>query len=154
MTATSESSASNVPTSKQADACAEKPGNGISKTVINFWLDVFLGVNFVLLAWISALLQFVFPAAHEAVGWTLWGKDVVAWQNYQFATLCVFGAAVTLHVMLHWTWVCGVINKQILRRTVVKRDGTDTLIGVGLIAVILHVLGLGILLAKWMIQHP
>lgn len=124
-----------------------------SKTLINFWLDVLLLVNFVVLAWISAVLQFVFPASTEAVGWTLWGRDVVAWQDFQFGTLCVFGAAITVHVMLHWNWVCGVINQQLLGRTAIKKDGSDTLIGVGVIAAILHILGFGVLIAKWAIVH-
>ncbi|MCA9087893.1 MAG: hypothetical protein KDA90_04585 [Planctomycetaceae bacterium] len=132
-----------------------EPSGGVSKTIINFWLDVLLMINFVVLAYVSAVLQFVFPAGFEAAGWTVWGSDVVAWQNFQFATICVFGAAITLHVMLHWNWVCGVINKQLLGRTVIKRDGTDTLIGVGVIAVILHILAIGVFMAKWAItQQP
>jgi len=126
--------ASTAPTRPETPKTECEPSGGVSKTIIH-----------------SAVLQIVFPAGFEAAGWTIWGADVVAWQNFQFATICVFGAAITLHVMLHWTWVCGVINKQILGRTAIKRDGTDTLIGVGLIAVILHILAIGVFLAKWAI---
>ena len=143
--------ASTAPTRPETPKTECEPSGGVSKTIINFWLDVLLLINFVVLAYVSAVLQIVFPAGFEAAGWTIWGADVVAWQNFQFATICVFGAAITLHVMLHWTWVCGVINKQILGRTAIKRDGTDTLIGVGLIAVILHILAIGVFLAKWAI---
>ncbi|MEZ5941957.1 MAG: DUF4405 domain-containing protein [Planctomycetaceae bacterium] len=122
---------------------------GLSKTIVNFWLDVLLLINFVFLVWTSAVLQYVFPAGIEAAGYSIWGLDVVGWENVQFNALAILTAGITLHVMLHWSWVCGVINRQILGRTVVKKDGTDTLIGVGLIAVLLHILAIGVLLAKW-----
>ena len=131
----------------------KRRSSGPSRTIINFWLDVFLLCNFVLLCWIAAVLQFVFPAGVNSAGWTLWGWGFQNWQNLQFSTLCLMAGAVTLHVMLHWSWVCGVINKWILRRLAIKTDGTDTLIGVGLIALLLHLIGLGVLLAKWSIQH-
>lgn len=143
-----------APKVSDVERCPEGQSSLLSKTMLNFWLDCFLLLNFMVLAWISAVIQIVFPAAHEAAGWTLWGRDIVAWQNYQFGSLCVFAIAITLHVMLHWTWVCGVINKRLLGRNVLKSDGTDTLVGVGLIAALLHILGIGVLLAKWAILRP
>ncbi len=124
----------------------------LSWTIINFWLDAMLLVNFVVLQWISAILQFVFPAGVDASGWKLWGADVVDWQNYQFVTLCVLSVGILVHVSLHWSWICGVINQKLFQRTIIKTNGIDTLIGVGVVAAILHLLGIGILLAQWMIQ--
>ena len=97
-------------------------------------------LTFITLAGCSAILQFVFPAATDLSGWTLWNHDVVFWRKLQFGVLCVLASGIVLHVMLHWSWVCGVINRRLLRRTAIPQNGTDTLIGVGLIAVILHVL--------------
>ena len=121
--------------------------------MINFYLDLFLLLNYVTLMWVSAVLQFIFPVGQDAEGWTLWGNDVVAWENFQFVTLSVLTLGITLHVMFHWSWICGVINRQIFRRTVIKTDGTDTLIGVGMIAVIVHVIAIGMLVAKWSMQY-
>lgn len=127
---------------------------GMTRSVLNFWLDSFLLVTFVLLGWVAAVLEFVFPARADLTGWTLWGADVVFWRDVQFGVLCVLAAGIALHVMLHWSWVCGVINRQVCRRTVIRQDGTDTLIGVGLIAVILHVLAIGVLVARWALHAP
>ena len=124
----------------------------ISWTLINFYLDLFLLMNFVVLVWIAAILRFVFPPGIDAIGSRLWGGDVVDWQNFQFIALCSLTAGITLHVMFHWTWICGVINKQIFKRAVLKPNGTDTLVGVGLIAAILHALAIGVLLARWSIH--
>ncbi len=126
----------------------------LSWSVINFFLDLYLLLNFIVLLWVAAVLQFIFPVGIAAEGWTLWGGDVVAWQNVEFTTLAVFTLGVTVHVMFHWSWICGVINKQLFKKTVLKSDGTDTLVGVGMIAVIVHVIAIGLLLAKWAIEKP
>lgn len=123
----------------------------LSWSLINFFLDLFLLLNFVFLMWVAAVLQFVFPKGRAAQDWRLWGGDHSAWQNLQFATLCVLSLGITVHVMFHWSWICGVINRQIFKRPVLKSDGTDTLVGVGLIAVIVHVVAIGLLLARWAI---
>lgn len=125
-----------------------------SWTILNFWVDFALLMNFLFLLWVSALLQFVFPAGAGAEGASLWGSDVTDWRNLQFGTLCAFAGGVLLHLMLHWTWVCGVINKQICKRTMIKTDGTDTLIGVILIVAILHLLGISVLAASWFLVKP
>jgi hypothetical protein len=134
-----------------AAALPRKPG--MTRTLVNFWLDLCLLIAFVSLLWVSAVLRFVFPGRVDATGWTLWGGDVIAWRNFQFAILSLLAAGITLHVMLHWSWVCGVLNKQLLRRKAIRSDGSDTLIGVGLIAVILHIVAIGVLLASWSIRH-
>lgn len=142
-----------VETQPQAEAPPPRKV-GMTRTLVNFWLDLFLLCVFVTLVWVSAVLQFVFPARVDASGWTLWGGDVVAWRNLQFGVLSLFAAGIILHVMLHWSWVCGVLNKQLLKRKAIREDGSDTLIGVGLIAVVLHILAIGVLLASWSIVRP
>lgn len=129
-------------------------GKKLSWSLINFFLDLCLLLNFVVVLFIAATLQFVFPVGVKAHGWKLWGGDVVAWQNLEFTTLAIFTLGVTVHVMLHWSWICGVLNKQLFKRTVLKSDGTDTLIGVVLIAALVHVIAIGLLLARWSIEKP
>ena len=131
----------------------------LNKTVINFWLDLLLLVIFLLLCWSAVVVRYVFPSAMTSEGWTLWGLDYLAWTDVQFVTLCVFAAAILLHVMLHWTWVCGVIENWARKRRGAagkeKSDtGSRTLWGVGLLIVICNVLGLGIAAAALSIQGP
>ena len=130
-----------------------------SKTNINFWLDTLLLVMFLALCWSAVIVRFVFPAALRSEGWTLWGMDYQAWSDIQFGSLCLLSAGILLHVMLHWTWVCGVVGKYLNRRDddgrlVQPENGTRTLWGVGLLIVILNVLGLGIAVAALTIQSP
>jgi len=68
-------------------------------------------------------------------------------------------ASVILHVMLHWTWVCGVVENWHRKRrgsaATGKTDaGNRTLWGVGTLIVVLNVLGLGIAVAALSVQGP
>jgi hypothetical protein len=100
----------------------------------------------------------VFPLATKSEGWLLWGWDYLAWTDIHFGALCVFIGAILLHVMLHWTWICGVIENWQRKRqgtAAGKADtGNRTLWGVGFMIVILNVLGLGIALAALSVHRP
>ncbi|QEG33820.1 DUF4405 domain-containing protein [Bythopirellula goksoeyrii] len=131
----------------------------LTKTTINFWLDTFLLCVFLALCCVSVILRYVFPPGTDSAGWTLWGLDFLAWNDVQFFTLCLLAASVLLHVMLHWTWVCGVIGNWVRKsqsgNTASKADnGSRTLWGVGLLIALLNVLGLVIAAASLTIKGP
>lgn len=68
-------------------ACRTKALNPIpilqkmSKSVINFWLDVLLLVVFLTLITVATILQFAFPPVAEMDGWSLWGWDYADWSQ-------------------------------------------------------------------------
>ena len=73
----------------------------------------------------------------------LWGYDFNDWANVQFQLLSLLAFAILLHVMLHWSWVCGVISSRLSKwkgRAVRFDDGVQTLWGVGVLILILNVL--------------
>ena len=130
-----------------------------SKTTINFWLDSFLLCILMFLCWTAVVVRYVFPQANQAEGWTLWGWNYLAWTDLQFGALCLLVAAVLLHVMLHWTWVCGVVvSWQRKRRgetgAGLLDSGSRTLWGVGLLIAIINVLGVAIAAASLSLQAP
>lgn len=131
----------------------------LTKTDVNFWLDACLLVVFSVLCWNSVVVRFVFPAGPEADGWTLWGWGYDAWAGFQFATVCLLAAAVVLHVMLHWSWVCGVVASKLRKKKgaaapVAKDDASRTLWGVGLLIVVFNLIGLGVAAALLTVQAP
>lgn len=132
----------------------------LTKTVVNFWLDTFLLCVFLALCCVSVIVRYVFPPATNSAGWSLWGLDYLAWCDLRFFTLCLLSASVLLHVMLHWTWVCGVIgswtrNRQTGATAPNKQDnGSRTLWGVGLLIAIFNILGLAVAVATLTIQGP
>ena len=116
-------------------------------TIINFWLDVLLLILFMIQAWMFAVIHVVFPRG-AASDWTIWGATPLDWSESLFLTFCIFAAAIVLHVMFHWAWICGVVATRLLRRKAGKDDGSHTLIGVGLLVLLVHVLIVGILVTR------
>jgi hypothetical protein len=130
-----------------------------SKTDVNFALDTALLLTFLLLCWESVIVRFVFPPGSQAKGWTLWSASFDDWIAIQFATLCTFAAGVTVHVMLHWSWVCGVIASKRRKRTGAQAasrqdNGSRTLWGVSLLIVLLNAMGLGVAAAALTVRGP
>lgn len=125
----------------------------MSRAQLNFLLDTLLLIVFMLLAWCSTIVRFVFPSGPMAAGWTLWSKDYVAWSTFQYNLICVLAFGILIHVMLHWNWVCGIVSTSLSRnRKVPIDDGTKTIYGVGLLIVILLIIGFGVAAAALMIQ--
>lgn len=125
-----------------------------NKTMINFWLDAGMLVLFVALGIVAVIVHFVFPPGVAARGWTLWGMTYGQWCSVQFIMLCAMALAVLVHVMLHWPWICGVIWRQLLGRSRLPDDGVRTLVGVGLLIVLLNVAGIAVAIAKFTIATP
>lgn len=125
-----------------------------SKARINFWLDLLLALVFVAMTTVSAVLRLVFPLPTTAAGWSLWGYDFNDLSRFHFWLLCVFGAGVVLHVMLHWSWVCGLLTRGNPTSTLRTDNGTQTLLGVLVLVVILHAIGLTVLAGMLMVVKP
>jgi hypothetical protein len=117
--------------------CFEDGRRGISRSVVNFWLDSLLLALFVLQGITAVIVQFVFPPAAASRGWTLWGFTFGGWLSVQFGLLAVLAFGIVVHLMLHWSWVCGVAARQLARRPQVPDSGLQTIYGVGLLIAVL-----------------
>jgi len=127
----------------------------MSRTIINFLLDTLLLATFCALIWTAVVVRFVFPPAYDAKGWSLWGLSLDQWLTVQFAMVATLALGILIHVMLHWSWVCGVIAARLGRDKKARIDnGAQTLYGVGLLIVILNVLGGATAAAALMICGP
>lgn len=126
---------------------------GRFSTIINFWLDVFLAIVFLVQAWILAVLHVVFPRG-AGNDWKIWGATPLDWSEALFTVYCVFSVGVIVHVMFHWAWICGVVATRLLGRKAGRDDGTHTLIGVGVIVFLIHLLMGGILVARMALVAP
>jgi hypothetical protein len=124
---------------------------------MNFVIDAMLLLIVLALLFTTAVLRFVFPVPSASAGWSLWGHGYDAWSNFQFILMSIVALAVLLHLMLHWSWVCGVFVTKLMRGRVAKGkvdDGSQTLWGVGMLIVVLTVLGLLVAAADLMIRAP
>jgi hypothetical protein len=107
-----------------------------------------------LIGWVSAVLRFVFPAPTRADHWKLWGWGYDQWSDFQFGCLCALALGVLLHVMLHWNWVCSVLTAQILKTRERINESMQTIYGVGLLIVVLHLILIGVIAAKYSVIKP
>jgi hypothetical protein len=132
--------------------------SGWTRTTVNFWLDASMLAVFVAMVWTATVVRFVFPPAVASKEWTLWSWNVDQWIGLHYATLCLFTLLVVLHLMLHWSWVCGVIATRFLKRADGKKqsldEGSRTLWGVGLLILLLNFMGLAIAAAVLSIKGP
>mgnify|MGYP003339151558 CR=1 FL=1 len=128
-----------------------------SRAIVNWFLDLALAFSLLFALWTAALLKFVFPSGLAGAGWTLLGWNKEAWSNLHFASLFFFTVLALVHVMLHWSWVCGIVAQQLSRklgRKVNFDDSMETLIGVAILVAALHVLGGMMLAAMMLIREP
>jgi hypothetical protein len=127
----------------------------MSRTFVNFLLDTLLLVVFAGLVWTALIVRFIFPPAYDARGWSLWGLSLDQWISLQFAMVATLALGVLLHVMLHWSWVCGVVSTRLANSKKAKLDdGTQTLYGVGLLILLLNLMGLAVAAAALMVRRP
>lgn len=86
----------------------------------------------------------------------MFGLSFGGWLKVHIASLGVFAGAVLLHVILHWTWVCGFVAARLAKRTgktIVLSDGVKTLYGVGLLIALLTLMGVMLLVASLAIRR-
>lgn len=124
-----------------------KPRQRASRSKLNLILDIVLAAAFVLLCTVAAIIQIVFPPPTVAAGWNVFGGTIDQWIAFQFGCLCVLAGGIILHVMLHWSWVCGVLMRGRPESALRTDDGVRTIVGVGFLIAILHVIGFAVLVA-------
>ena len=129
----------------------------MSRTAVNFLLDCLLLLFFLALIWVTFVLRVAFPHATAASGYLLWGLSYDAWAGVQFALFLVLLGAILLHLMLHWSWVCGVIANRVSRLRGEKTridDGSQTIYGVAALIVVINILGVALAVACLSVQAP
>jgi hypothetical protein len=109
---------------------------------------------FLALAWVTSILQFVFPVGPDAAGWSLWGRNYIQWRDTQFTLTALLFIGLLLHVMLHWSWVCGIISTKVLRQSEKIDEGLQTIYGVAVLIGVLCVLSLGLIVALFTVEKP
>jgi hypothetical protein len=115
----------------------------MSRSTVNFLLDVFLLLSFVALLVASIIDRSVFPAPSQSAGWTVWTLDHDGWATLRFGLLLVRMVAVGVHLILHWSWVCGFVAARlsnVLGRRITTNESTRTLYGVMTLIAVLCVL--------------
>lgn len=136
------------------EADAARGFSGLSRAVVNFWLDTLLLLLFILQSLTAVIVQFVFPPPTAAQGWTLWGLSLGQFCSLQFALTAALGLGIVIHLMLHWSWVCTIVARRLCRQSQVPDTGLQTIYGVGLLIVVLLSAAVVTGVAMMSIQKP
>jgi hypothetical protein len=127
----------------------------MSRSWLNFCLDCLLLCVFSALMTTATVVRFIFPPALESRDTRLWGATYDDWANAQFGLVAALALGVLLHVMLHWSWVCGLLATRLSRNKKAKvDDGLQTIYGVGFLIALLTLIGAILAAAKISIVQP
>lgn len=130
---------------------------GISRTALNFWVDFGILVLLCNTMWIAGVVFFVFPAPSESAGWNVFGYDFDQWSFALLLSFSAFCLGVLVHLILHWTWILGVITSRLSRwkgERVTLNESAKTLYGVGSMIVVLTILAILIMAAEFSAHAP
>lgn len=141
-----------------SDHVTTKPGNSNqpspmkwSRNDTNFWLDAALLIGFLWILILTAITQYVFPAAGDAASCSLFGWDFDKWRLAQSISIAAFALLVVIHLVLHWTWVMGVIAGRFSRhlgRRIRVVEPMTTLYGVAFLTFCLGLIGAAVVIAE------
>ena len=144
--------------SLQVHPGAGEPKRGWTRTAVNFLLDATLLLTFVTILGVSTIVQFYLPANQhrrrlDVVGPVAGRVEKLSIRRHR--RLCIVPSL--LHVMMHWSWVCGVISNKLTKwrgHPVRINEASKTLWGVGLLILIVNALGLLLAIAALTIHRP
>jgi len=71
--------------------------------------------------------------------------------------IALFGLCVLLHLILHWTWICGFVTGRLSRwtgRRLALNESEKTLYGVSTLIVVLTMLGAFVTAADFALRPP
>ncbi|MFM7129906.1 MAG: hypothetical protein ACKO0V_11175 [bacterium] len=127
---------------------------GISRTMLNFWIDAALLFSASSMAWVSVMFLVVFPIPTRSEGMKLLGLDFNQWRQIQFGLLMTSSLLALVHLVLHWKWVCGVIVNKILKIKARPDEAIQAVYGVGFFIITLLFMGALIVVAKLLVYMP
>ena len=81
-----------------------------TRTSVNFWLDLATLLVMIGLAATGGIIHFVLPAG-TGRSLSLFGLDRHEYGDVHFYLAVTVAALLVLHVLLHWSWVCGVVGR-------------------------------------------
>ncbi len=85
-----------------------------TRTSINFGLDLVSLVVMIGLAATGGLIHFVLPpGTGRFYALFAWNRHDIGQVHFYLAVAAI--ALLALHVLLHWTWICGIVGKGIGR---------------------------------------
>jgi hypothetical protein len=95
----------------------------LSKSKINYWIDVFIAIGFLLSALSGIVLNFAPSGGFQGGRNAFYGREVLllghnTWDVLHTWSSFVMIAGVFLHLVLHWKWIVCMTKKLFVKRSV------------------------------------
>jgi len=100
----------------------------MKRTNLNFIIDVFAFVGFVMLTTTGVLMRYSLPPGSGRYS-TIWSFDRHQWGDFHFWISVVFFSVLALHLVLHWRWIVCVVTGR-------PRVGSGLRLGIGIVGLI------------------
>lgn len=87
----------------------------MKRNTLNFWIDLISFLVMFGLIWTGLLIHYVLPPGtggrHGGQGLSLWGLGRHDYGDIHFYLALTLIGLMVIHVWLHWSWICEVMNK-------------------------------------------
>lgn len=81
----------------------------MKRSKLNFIFDAIAFAGFVFLTTTGVLMRYVLPPGSSRFS-TIWGLDRHGWGDIHFWISIAFLGVLTMHLLLHWRWVKGILT--------------------------------------------
>jgi hypothetical protein len=95
----------------------------VKRVWLNYWVDVCIGIAFVLSA--ASGLIFLLPVGSDSGFAGVLGIGYSVWDQLHTWSSLVMVAGVLAHLMLHWQWIVGMTKRRLLVREVSQEEATS-----------------------------
>jgi hypothetical protein len=101
----------------------------MSKARTNYWVDMVIGIAFVLSA-LSGIVLFFAPSGYQGGRNAYYGQQVLQLTTQTWNTIHTWGsfamiAGVGAHLMLHWEWMICMTKKLFTRKRTVRAPAQE-----------------------------
>ena len=98
----------------------------MSKAKLNYWIDVVIGLAFVLSA-LSGMVLFFAPSGYQGGRNPYYQQDVLFLSTHTWDTLHTWGslamiAGVGAHLALHWNWILCMTRKALTFKRAPRKE--------------------------------
>lgn len=153
-------SADDPPSAKVAHQPSGAPAQkkkSLSSNAFNFIVDCIMVVSGTCVLAATMMLAFVFPAASQSAGYSVWGSGYDGWVQFLVANISIFLVLILLHIILHWSWVCMFVTSRLskrLGRKIVLDDSAKTIWGVVALIIVLTIAAVFVGAASFALVEP
>lgn len=125
----------------------------VKRNTLNYITDLVTFLALLAVALTGLLLKFVLPPGSSRERLVLLGLGRHDWGEVHFWSTVALGAALVLHIALHWSWVCGTTRRLLTGKSAAMSGQARGAWGVLAIAVVASIFVGFVALSRAMVER-